>query len=418
MLGLVVALALVPLVVRLDLHFGWTSSADPNAARDVLGTLASSMFTCIIFVASALLLAVQLASAQLTPRIIGLVFKDPVPKLALSVFVFTFTFSLAVLLRIGTSVPPLATRLAAYSCLASLGLFLFLIDYVAMFLRPSGALRAVALVGHRVIATVFPRRLTEAPASSPEREPPLDGEAARTIASESSGVILAFDITGLTSLASRFDCVIVVLPQVGDFVAAGEPLFRVLGGGVVPARDLHRSLAVGAERTFEQDPAFAFRIMVDVASKALSPAINDPTTAVLALDQIHSLLRDAGQRRLDEGQVRDASGRLRLAFRTPDWEDFVRLAVTEIRQFGGESIQVVRRMRAMLENLIQTLPEARTSLLRQELKLLQRSAKRSFSDPEDQALAGISDTQGVGGKRAEGPDESAGPAVNSGGSIR
>ena len=98
--------------------------------------------------------------------------------------------------------------------------------------------------------------------------------------------------------------------------------------------------------------------MVDIASKGLSPAINDPTTAVLAIDQIHHLLRNVGSRHLDDERVRDAAGRVRLVYRTPAWEDFVQLAVTEIRHFGGESIQIARRLRAMLENLIQTLPES------------------------------------------------------------
>jgi uncharacterized membrane protein len=156
---------------------------------------------------------------------------------------------------------------------------------------------------------------------------------------------------------------------------------------------------VDQERTLQQDPTFAFRIMVDIASKGLSPAINDPTTAVLAIDQIHNLLRSVGVRRLDDGRVRDAAGTLRLVYRTPDWDDFVHLAVTEIRQFGGVSIQVARRLRAMLEGLIRTLPEDRTTLLRKELDLLHRSAKRFFVEPEDQALAQVSDFQGVGGKQ-------------------
>ena len=170
-----------------------------------------------------------------------------------------------------------------------------------------------------------------------------------------------------------------LVPQVGDFVAAGDRLFRIFQGGAsLPADALRQSVAVGQERTLEQDPTFAFRIMVDIASKGLSPAINDPTTAVLAIDQIHHLLRNVGSRHLDDERVRDAAGRVRLVYRTPDWEDFVQLAVTEIRHFGGESIQVARRLRAMLENLIQTLPEQRAPLLRQELNLLHRSAERFF----------------------------------------
>jgi uncharacterized membrane protein len=221
---------------------------------------------------------------------------------------------------------------------------------------------------------------------------------ARTVGSSKAGVVLAFDVRGLVALGARHDCVIELAPQVGNFVAPGDPLFRVYGGADVPFDSLCQSIALGAERTMEQDPAFALRVVVDIASKGLSPAINDPTTAVLAIDQIHHLLRHIGNRRLDNEQVRDSAGRLRLFYRTPDWEDFVRLAVTEIRQFGATSIQVVRRLRAMLENLIETLPQERSALLRQELKLLHRSTERHFTDPEDRALAGVSDSQGVGGK--------------------
>jgi uncharacterized membrane protein len=205
----------------------------------------------------------------------------------------------------------------------------------------------------------------------------------------------------LTALAQQFDGVIELVPQVGDDVAVGDPLLRVYGTGAEPyRRRLQQSVIVGFERTLEQDPMFGFRILVDIASKGLSPAINDPTTAVLALDQIHHLLQCVGRRDLDTGQVRDSAGKLRLIYRTPDWEDFVRLAVTEIRQFGGESIQIVRRLRAMLENLIAVLPPPRTDLLRKELMVLHRSSERRFADPEDRELAGISDAQGVGGKHS------------------
>jgi uncharacterized membrane protein len=343
---------------------------------------------------------VQLASSQLTPRIIAIVFGDPLLKIALIVFVFTFTFTLGVLVLITTSVPPLTARIAAYSCMASLGVFLFLIDHVGKALRPSGALWAVAYLGRKVIENVYPHHLAEVPDTARAAAVVVDGQPTSTVLSQRDGVVLAFDIPGLVSLAQRADCVIELVPQVGDFVAIGNPLFRIFrGGATLSAEALRQSVAVGQERTLEQDPAFAFRMIVDIASKGLSPAINDPTTAVLALDQIHHLLRDVGQRRLDDERVRDKEGRLRLVYRTPDWEDFVRLAVTEIRHFGGASIQVARRLRAMLENLIQILPEDRALLLRQELKLLHRSAERFFKEPEDLAQAEISDFQGVGGKQ-------------------
>jgi uncharacterized membrane protein len=261
-------------------------------------------------------------------------------------------------------------------------------------------LRAVAWFGGKVIDSVYPQPFSELEEETATGAAHVPGEKpVATIPSLADGVVLAFDQQGLLNLAQRADCIIELVPQVGDNIAAGDPLFRIFqGGSTLPVQALSESVAVGQERSLEQDPTFAFRVMVDIANKGLSPAINDPTTAVLALDQIHYLLRKVGNRRLDTGQVRDAAGRLRLVYRTPDWGDFVCLAVTEIRHFGGASIQIVRRLRAMLESLVLTLPPARAMLLRRELALVQRTSERFFEEPEDRALAEEGDFQGVGGK--------------------
>jgi uncharacterized membrane protein len=395
------AIVAVRILHRIEEDLHWVSPIESETARAVMGMMASSLFSSIVFVCSALLVALQLASAALTPRIIAIVFRDPVTKLSLTLFVFFFTFAISTLLRITSFVPLLTTHTVVYGCLISLGVFFYLIDHLGKTLRASGALRVVDAGGRRVIQSVYPQLHAEVQGgTAPETPNELGGEPTATIPCPKDGVVLAFDQNGLLSLARRADCVIELVPQVGDHVAAGHPLFRIFHGGeTLSAGTLCQSVAVGYERTIQQDSTFPFRIMVDIASKALSPAINDPTTAVLAVDYIHHLLHFVGNRYLDTGQVRDGSGRLRLVYRTPEWEDFVNLAVTEIRQFGAESIQIARRLRAMLENLIQTLPEARAPLLRQELAVLHRSAARFFSEPEDLALAEVSDVQGVGGKK-------------------
>jgi uncharacterized membrane protein len=145
---------------------------------------------------------------------------------------------------------------------------------------------------------------------------------------------------------------------------------------------------------------FAFRIMVDIGARALSPAINDPTTAVLAIDQIHRLLRYAGFKNIDTGRIHDRDGKLRLIFPTPAWDDIVDLALTELRQFGARSIQVARRMKAMLEHLIDNLPEARAAALKRELSALEAGIARSFVDAEDRRRANLGDFQGLGGSSA------------------
>jgi uncharacterized membrane protein len=128
----------------------------------------------------------------------------------------------------------------------------------------------------------------------------------------------------------------------------------------------------------------------------LSPAVNDPTTAVLAIDQIHRLLRHVGLRHVSREEICDQAGELRLVFPTPNWEDFVHLACTEISHCGAGSIQITRRMRSMLENLINTLPPHRHPELRKQLELLDRAIEGHYTFAEDRALARIADPQGWG----------------------
>ena len=397
-LAIVAGLIAVSLLSRLERSLGWRINLNPETARVVMATVAASLLTLVVLVTSTMLLAVQLASAQLTPRIIAFVYRNNTRKLLLSFFVFTFTFSVGVLVRIEDSVPLLSGYFVVYCFLLNLALMLYFIDGVGKTLRPSSVLRVMGLSGSEVIAGVYPRLLDEQQARSPGPIAALDGKPDRIIVSSVGGSVLAFDLKGLMSLAEQSDCLIELIPQVGDFVAVGDPLFQIFeGGGDLTDEVLRKSVALGQERTLEQDPMFAFRVIVDIASKALSPAINDPTTAVLAIDQIHHLLREVGNRNLAEGRERDHAGKLRLVYRTPKWDDFLHLAVTEIRQYGRDSIQVMRRLRAMLENLIETLPARRTPLLRRELELLGQSSKRAFPDMDDQVLADIGDLQGMGG---------------------
>jgi uncharacterized membrane protein len=398
--SIIAGLLAVVLLSRFERGMGWQMSMSLENGRVVMITIATSMFSLVVVGSSAILVTVQLAGAQITPRIISVVYTVPARKIALAVFVFTFTFSVGVLARIEGSVPLLTGYVAAYGFLLNLALFIYFIDRIGKTLRPGAVLQYVALIGRNVIRAVYPEHLDEQHVSPPASDRLVEGEPTRVIANAEDGVLLAFDLKGLVNLAERSNCLIELIPEVGDFVAAGDSLFRIFHGGEALSEDaLQDSVALGQERTMEQDPMFSFRIIVDVALKALSPAINDPTTAVLAIDQIHHLLREVGSRHLAEGQETDRAGQLRLVYRTPNWEHFVLLAVTEIRQYGRESIQVTRRLRAMLENLIATLPDRRAAQLRKELSLLASSSRRAFPDPDDQELAETSDLQGMGGKR-------------------
>ena len=402
-LGILAALVSVALLTRVDRAMGWQMNISVETGRIVLGTVAASTFSLVVLVSSAVLIAVQMASAQLTPRIIAMIYRNPYRKLVLALFVFTFTFSVSVLVRIEETVPLLTGYMAAYGFLLNLALFILFIDSVGRTLRPSAAVRQIGLAGREVVRSVYPSPLEKERDTSASQ--PLNAhtdQQPRIVTSIVDGAVQAFDLKGLVALGERANCLIEMVPQVGDFIASGDPLFLIFqAGGDLTNESLRDSVALGQERTLEQDPMFAFRIIVDIASKALSPAINDPTTAVLAIDQIHHLLRDVGKRYLGDGEEEDGAGRLRLIYRTPDWEDFVLLGITEIRHYGHDSIQVQRRLRAMLEDLIVTLPKRRHPVLCKELSLLTTSSKRTFPDLDDQALAESGDLQGLGGSNDE-----------------
>ena len=397
--SMLAALICAPLTRRLNytlpfsfLDFGM------QGARAAVGMIAASMLTFVVFFFSVLLVTVQIASGNLSPRIIARPFQSTVLKAALGLFVFTFTYGVAVLGRLEDQVLQLPVFLTVLLSVASIGTFLFVVEFVGKELRPATVVARVAQRGLQVIRSVYPLPLGAGAIPQPSAGLHKESVCQLVRHEGSPGVVVAFDMERLFSLALKNQCTIELVPQVGDYVPPGGPLFRIRGGGrLIHARELGHAITLGRERTMEQDPAFAFRIIVDIADKALSPAINDPTTGVLAIDQIQCLLQEVGERDLSTGTVTDDHGQVRLVYRTPDWQDFVLLAVSEIRQYGANSVQIMRRLRAMLESLVAVLPPARAPFLQQQLDLLQVAVEKAFVDPRDRRNATHADSQGLGG---------------------
>lgn len=368
---------------------------DVDGARALLGAFIAASISYIVFLASALLIALQLMSAQLSPRVIREFTLDWSYKMVLGLFVFTFIYSVAVLARTTPVVQQFPLFIAIVLNLASVGAFLYLIDYALRNFRPSAIVTRISTQGLRVIEECYPL-----PSESSEKDGPFElGRPVKTFPhSGKSGVILSVDVKGLAECARQTNSIFVLNPQVGDFVAKGEILLEVYRDGVdIDDIMIEKSVAFGPERTMEQDPAFAIRILVDIAIKALSPAINDPTTAVLALDQLHRLLLKIGTRKLDCELTTDNSGQDRLYVAKPCWQDFVSLALSEIRIYGSGSLQVCRRLEAMLKNMLDLLPRYRAPALIKELELLRRGVEQNFLNPEDRLLAITPDALGLGG---------------------
>ena len=368
-----------------------------SGAQAMLETIVTLAISFLVFTFGSLLVAIQVAGGQYTPRIIATtLLRNNAIRFSVGYFVFTLMFAIRVLIRMdGVIVHQFNVFLASLLGAISVAVFLYLIDHAALMLRPVSIVRRVARDGIAVIESLYPHPTASGRAHKPSRPP---ATPVRTVAyAGASGIVLAIDLAGLAALARRANGTIELVPEVGDAVAADEPLFRLFGGaGALDDRTLRGAIAFGSERTIEQDPTFAFRILVDIAVKALSPAINDPSTAVTAIDALQRLLRVVGLRQLSGDEIRDADGALRLVFRTPNWEDFVQLSCVEIRHYGAGSVQIARRMRSMLETLLQTLPPHRHAQLRQQLELFDRSIE-TFPYPEDRAMARIADPHGLGG---------------------
>ena len=398
--AIILVLAVAPAIRSLDAQLGWrVTGLGVEGARTLYQSVITLTLSFVVFTFGSLLVAIQIASGQLTPRVIATtLLRDTVVKYSVGLFVFSLIFAITALNRLEAEAHEFTALVTACLGIACIVTFLFFIDYTARLLRPVSILARVSDEGLDVIRALYPE-----PAAAGGDEPaafPDLPDAPRRIVPHTgkSQNVLAVDLERLMREARRTRGVVEFAPQMGDFVATDEPLFVLYGGATaIDDRTLRAAVAFGPERTMEQDPLFSFRILVDIALKALSPAINDPTTAVLAIDQIHRLLRTVGKHQLRGEAMVDSLGQRRVVFRTPNWEDFVQLACTEIRHCGANNVQVARRLRAMLDNLVASLPTYRRQALADERRRLDQAIATLFANPDDLALARISDSQGLGG---------------------
>lgn len=373
----------------------------PSTASTVLAAIIGAMAALTGFVVTVTVLVVQMAIDTFSPRYMRLWYRDRALKAVLAVLIATLAFSFALLRRVEPDfVPSIGVTVAGISVLASLLFFMFFLDRILHRLRPVAVAALVAQAGREAFEAGA--RGLEAFADEPER---VGLEPSGTVHSERAGAIQAVDERGLLRWAQEHDRVLFVPHAIGDFVPADSPLVEVLGVGGQPSGQEPRlagMFALGAERTIEQDPAFALRIMVDIAIKALSAAINDPTTAVQVLDHMTELLRLIGTTPLSGRTrvMRDDGGTIRIVARGRQWEDYLALAITEIREYGAGAIQVLRRLRAMLLELHDTvLPEHRDAI-EAELERLAVTVELNFGHSVDFDRAATPDRQGIGGPTA------------------
>jgi len=339
--------ALALFLVEVEQHFPLPGLArllgvEPGAAQVVLGTVAGSMITVVTSVYSILLVALSLASMQFSTRIVIGYLRDRVSQVALGICIGTFAYSLIVLRTVRTGddvfVPPIAMSFAPVLALSALAVVVYFIHHVALGIQANHIVDRIAGETEHVIDAVFPSTSGPRVAPSP---PPADAVA---VTADRSGYIQLVDMAGLSALAGE-GLTIHLTRAMGAFVAAGTPLFSVTpASAVTPAirERLHDCIDLGPVRTMQDDAEYGFRQIVDIALKALSPAVNDPSTAATCLDQLGRLLIRVAARGAPVDHVVVGSGSVTVPMTSLLL--LVDLAFEQIRQYSRSDLAVSLRL--------------------------------------------------------------------------
>jgi uncharacterized membrane protein len=404
----VIALLLGYLVLRL--HWGrhaWIGIA-PGQVQVIafLSAVSSGMlaFTGIIF--SLLFVLLQFASLAYSPRLVTFLARKGVLTHASGIFTGTFLYSLMVLRGAGAlpggDTATLAIGIAFLWLLASVFVLIRLIRFFRM-LEISAVLNNLGAAGQREIARMNPysrENGVEPIEHQAERVESLQRrEGIRTIHyGGKPKYVLAIHAARLVPWAEKAGALIRLEVAVGDSVSSGAALASIEGTGaaLIAEKRVRGAIVLGDDHNLEDGPKHVLRLLVDIAVRALSDAINDPTTAVQALDQIEELLIRLGKTQLDFGRVRDASGTLRVTYATPTWEQYLELGVSEIQQYGAGTLQVERRLAALLHLLATTVPEARRPAVQRLLDNHVAVVRAAFPDTVLRAIAEQVDRQGLG----------------------
>jgi uncharacterized membrane protein len=367
----------------------WVSGG-PDAAMEILGTVAASMVSLAALVLTITMVVVQLAMGQFSPRIVQRILQDKPSQLAIGVFVGTFAHAMLTLREVqtdgGGTVPGLAVVLAFVLVVISIMVLVWYVNHIGRKLRVSALIELVGTDTRKLLDTLYPEVIAQRRFDRP------------AICAPHSGVITRIDFSELVRIAAANECVLRFERSIGEFVPAGAALVEVEGSPKrIDAQAIIRCVDLELERTLDQDMAYGLRMLVDIAERSLSDSpFLDPTTAVQALDRLHDCLGQLVSRSFPDGTYRDDQGTVRLVTRVTTWEDYVHLAFDEIRLAGAGSPQITRRMRAALEDLLTIAPAERKGPLQQQLDLLKAGSKEKQSQASDQEHSLRADARGLG----------------------
>lgn len=368
--------------VDLDLADEWPRlfGAGSDGAREMLSAIATSMITVAGVVFSVTIVALSQASSQYSPRVLRNFMSDRPTQLVLGVFVGIFTYCLVVLRTVRSSgdgdpgfLPSFAVLGGVMLALFGVATLIYFIHHVAASIQASSILERIAHDTCKAIDRLFPQPLGEpVPDEWEGQQLPV---LWHPVAAHGTGYLVAVDDEGLLAFAGRIGRVVRLAHRVGDFVIEGQPVAEISGGAPLHdehARALRALFALQRQRTVHQDAPYGVQQIVDVAVKALSPGINDPTTAVMCIDRLGALLVRLTGRRIP-GPRRGEAGALRVIAPGPDFEDMTVLALDPIVEHARGDVVVFARLLHVLEILeaVTREPGRRRTLQRRLLSMME-----------------------------------------------
>jgi len=398
----VVAVALAIGLPVLDDRIGDQSSLPitTSAAQTIFGALAGGMITFTGIVFSAVFVAAQIQTSSYSPRLAARIRRDPVVIAGLAFPTATASYALVALAAIGRQtnrsgdfVPAITVLFGLVLAGVTLGAFVALVQRAFESTQIGGILRTLMRRAYAVIDDVHPR-------DAPTRDavaPPTDARPREITHTGSPAVIAAIDRAALLRLAEQTGGFVDVVPVVGEYLASGRVVLRISGAREdAEPRLVRRVFVLARQRTVDQDPAFVLRMLVDIAIRALSPAVNDPTTAVQVLDRVETLLVELAGRHPGPSIVVDADGRARARVTAPRWSAYVELGLMEIRRYGADSPQVVRRLTALYDRLGEVAADGERGRVDLERRLLADAVAAAFPDAEERRIVERADRLGLG----------------------
>lgn len=371
--------------VDVDLSQRWPRlfGASAEGARGMLSAIATSMVTVAGVVFSITVVALSLAASQYSPRVLRNFMSDRATQAVLGAFVSIFAYCLVVLRTVrgpdeGAFVPSLAVLGGMAMAFVGVFLLIYFVHHVASTIQVSSILERIAEETTSAIERLFPDTL-----GSPAGEAaaaPSDAAAAAILFAPATGYLVSVDGDSLLACAEQRSLVVELLPQIGDFVVADLPLLRVAPAAALDdaaRRALRTCFAIDRQRTVEQDAPFGLQQIVDIGMKALSPGVNDPTTAIACIDHLSALLAAMADRRLPP-PCRATGGVVRVVARGPDFDSMLSLAFDAIGEHAADHAEVRERLVVAIGRIADATSDAsRRAALARQIDIVVTCASRA-----------------------------------------